>query len=262
MDQSDTDVSSLTTLRLSEYSAPTATGRCLLAQFTDREVVVYQAYNPAIGAYALEHQHFGGGFSFTRTSWIKPNFTWMMHRCGWASKQNQEVVLALSLRRDFWDSVLSKAVMSNYGAHLSTLGPGEASAIGDARRGSAAASGGVQESRGGRQSRWKAALRASDVVMQWDPDHRPFTGHKTNHRVIQLGLRGDVLAAFRGPAFGGEGGIQDITAFVKATKDMHCDRPVIGQGGAPAIALPPMMLPVEEPYLVGDAHVAQRLGVD
>ncbi|CAN0243808.1 unnamed protein product, partial [Hapterophycus canaliculatus] len=61
------------------------------AQFTDREVIVYQAYNPAIGTYALEHQHFGGGFSFERTSWIKPNFTWMMHRCGWASKHNQEV---------------------------------------------------------------------------------------------------------------------------------------------------------------------------
>lgn len=99
MDPSNTDVNSLTTLRLSAYSAPIATGRCLLAQFTDREVIVYQAYNPAIATYALEHQHFGGGFSFQRTSWIKPNFTWMMHRCGWASKQNQEVRKAICAHR-------------------------------------------------------------------------------------------------------------------------------------------------------------------
>lgn len=84
-------ISSLTTLRLAEYSALTDTGRRLLAQFNDREVIVYQAYNPELGNWALEHGYFGGGFSFQRTSWIKPNFTWMMHRCGWASKQNQEV---------------------------------------------------------------------------------------------------------------------------------------------------------------------------
>ncbi|CAB1109043.1 unnamed protein product [Ectocarpus sp. CCAP 1310/34] len=36
--------------------------------------------------------------------------------------------------------------------------------------------------RGDAQRRWKASLQASDVVMQWDPDHMPFTGHKTNHR--------------------------------------------------------------------------------
>lgn len=65
--------------------------RCLLAQFTDREVIVYQAYKTELGTFAAEHKYFGGGFSFERTSWIKPNFTWMMHRCGWASKQDQEV---------------------------------------------------------------------------------------------------------------------------------------------------------------------------
>ena len=66
-------------------------GRCLLAQVTDREVIVYQAYKPELGTFATEHSYFGGGFSFQRTSWIKPNFTWMMHRCGWATKQDQEV---------------------------------------------------------------------------------------------------------------------------------------------------------------------------
>eukprot|EP00903_Cladosiphon_okamuranus_P011573 g10888.t1 len=232
----DDSSSSLTTLRLAEYSPPTAAGRCLLAQFTDREVIVYQAYNPQLGSFATEHNYFGGGFSFARTSWIKPNFTWMMHRCGWASKQNQEVVLALSLRRDFWDNVLSQAVMSNYAAHLTTQP--EVPDLPSAPRGQA-------------QSRWKALLQASNVVMQWDPDHQPFTGDKTSHRVIQLGLRGDALAAFRGPAFG-EGGIEDMTPFTKATYDRHQGGG--GSGGA-------LFLPAEESYPVDNARVARRIGI-
>ncbi|CAN0170927.1 unnamed protein product [Ectocarpus sp. 8 AP-2014] len=245
---SATNVSSLTTLRLGEYSAPTATGRCLLAQFTDREVIVYQAYKPELGNFAVENQYFGGdGFNFKRTSWIKPNFTWMMYRCGWASKQNQEVVLALALRRDFWDNVLSQAVMSNYESYRSTMS--------------------AEVPRGDAQRRWKASLKASDVVMQWDPDHMPFTGHKTNHRAIQLGLRGDALAAFRGPAFG-ETGIQDVSAFAKATEEIHRPRAADGGGGgghpaAPAATSPPaLLLPIEETYPVMDASVAQRLGID
>lgn len=87
----DSDVTRLTTLRLAEYSQSEARGRRLLAQFTDRTVVVYQAYKPELGEFAAEHNYFGGGFSFQRTSWIKPNFTWMMYRCGWASKKDQEV---------------------------------------------------------------------------------------------------------------------------------------------------------------------------
>ena len=87
------EVTALTTLRLAEYSQQSeATGRRLLAQFTDRTVIVYQAYKPELGEFAAEHDYFGGGFSFQRTSWIKPNFTWMMYRCGWASKKDQEVM--------------------------------------------------------------------------------------------------------------------------------------------------------------------------
>ncbi|MBY0458405.1 MAG: DUF4291 domain-containing protein [Gemmataceae bacterium] len=52
-------------------------GRHILAQFDDESVIVYQAYNVAIGRYAVEHGAFGGDFSFDRMSWIKPNFLWM-----------------------------------------------------------------------------------------------------------------------------------------------------------------------------------------
>lgn len=80
-------------------------GRHILAQFDAQSVVVYQAFRPAIGHNAAEHGHFSGpDFGYGRMSWIKPNFLWMMYRCGWATKENQEVVLAVHppgrVRRD------------------------------------------------------------------------------------------------------------------------------------------------------------------
>jgi hypothetical protein len=89
----------VTSLALEAYAAQNArwpsTGRHVLAQYDDDAVVVYQAYRPSIGAFAAEHGYFGGEFSLSRMSWIKPNFLWMMYRCGWARKEGQERVLAL-----------------------------------------------------------------------------------------------------------------------------------------------------------------------
>ncbi len=50
-------------------------GRHILAHFDASSVIVYQAYRPSIARYAVEHGLFGGPeFSFSRMSWIKPNF--------------------------------------------------------------------------------------------------------------------------------------------------------------------------------------------
>jgi hypothetical protein len=64
-------------------------GRHILAQYDDERVVVYQAYRPAIGRFAVAHGFFGGEFSSSRMSWIKPNFLWMMYRSGWGAKEGQ-----------------------------------------------------------------------------------------------------------------------------------------------------------------------------
>ena len=75
------------------------TGRHVLAQFDDTSVVVYQAYRPSIGEFAAANGYFGGpDFAFSRMSWIKPNFLWMMYRCGWGRKAGQESVLAVAPR--------------------------------------------------------------------------------------------------------------------------------------------------------------------
>jgi len=159
-------------------------GRHVLAQYDDEAVIVYQAYRPSIGHFAAEHGFFGGAdFSFSRMSWIKPGFLWMMYRCGWASKADQEVVLALRLRRSFFDDVLRRAVPSTYWSE-----------------------------RYDSEEAWKQAGRRSDVRLQWDPDHNP-SGAPQTRRAIQLGLRGETLAGFKGPALLG---VEDITGFVRA----------------------------------------------
>ncbi|MCR9197323.1 MAG: DUF4291 domain-containing protein [Planctomycetaceae bacterium] len=141
-------------------------GRHILAQLDDDTIVVYQAYREQIGHFAAEHGYFGGEFKYTRMSWIKPNFLWMMYRSDWGRSQEQEVVLAIRLRREFFDSLLQSAVYSSFGA-----------------------------SRFQDINTWKDAVNNSSVRLQWDPDHLP-TGGKCERRAVQLGLRGDALEAF------------------------------------------------------------------
>ncbi len=141
-------------------------GRHILAQFDAGSVVVYQAYNPAIGHFTARHGSFGGDFSLDRMSWIKPNFLWMMYRSGWGTKENQEVTLAVRLRRDAFDEILRQAIHSSFVPEVY-----------------------------GSEDAWRRAVAGSDVRLQWDPDHDP-AGRPVDRRAIQLGLRGEVLAKY------------------------------------------------------------------
>lgn len=141
-------------------------GRHILAHFDDDTIIVYQAYRPDIGRFAVEHGCFGGDFKYSRMSWIKPNFLWMMYRSDWGRSEGQEVVLAVRLKRPFFDSLLAQAVPS-------TFDPRQLSS----------------------REEWSAAVAKSDVRLQFDPDHLP-TGQPCERRAIQLGLRGSVLEAY------------------------------------------------------------------
>lgn len=141
-------------------------GRHILAQYDDESIIVYQAYRPAIGHFAAQRGYFGGEFSLSRMSWIKPNFLWMMYRCGWASKPGQEVVLAVRLKREGFDTILAQAVHASY----------------------------VEEVYANERA-WKEAVEQSEVRLQWDPDHDP-AGQKMERRAIQLGMRGETLKKY------------------------------------------------------------------
>ena len=165
-------------------------GRHILAHFDDDSIVVYQAYRPAIGHYGAAHQRFGGEFSFARMSWIKTNFLWMMYRSGWGTKEGQEVTLGLRIRRGFFDTILDAAVPSSF-----------------------------DPKRFATREAWQAAVAKSEVRLQWDPDHSP-SGAKQERRAVQLGLRGQTLAAFAKDELLE---VIDLRAFVEAQRQFAQD---------------------------------------
>ena len=141
-------------------------GRHVLAQFDATSVVVYQAYRADLGQFAAHHGRFGGGFSRGRMSWVKPNFLRMMDRSGWGTKGDQEVTLAVRLKRDAFDEILRRAVHSAFVPEVYAT-----------------------------PEDWQRAVARSNVRLQWDPDHGP-SGGPVERRAIQLGLRGEALARY------------------------------------------------------------------
>jgi hypothetical protein len=174
-------------------------GQHILAQFDDDTIIVYQAYNSEIAKYAVPHQRFGGAFSFSRMSWIKPNFLWMMYRSGWGTKANQEITLALRIRRSFFDSLLAAAVASTW----------------DPERFST-------------HDEWSKAVARSSVRLQWDPDHDPF-GNAVERRAIQLGLRGEMLESF---------GQRELVEVIDVSEFVAEQRAVLLLKGISALATP------------------------
>jgi Domain of unknown function (DUF4291) len=146
-------------------------------------VCVYQAFNPQIAAYAVQHQKFGGSaYSFERMSWIKPNFLWMMYRAGWAQKAGQERIVGIWIPLEKLQFCIENAVSTTFdAAHFADF------------------------------VTWQRAGKQSDIRLQWDPDHNPF-GEKEVRRAVQIGLRGATLKAF---ATEWIALIEDLTPFVQ-----------------------------------------------
>ncbi|CBN56955.1 MULTISPECIES: DUF4291 domain-containing protein [Kamptonema] len=172
----------LTLPYLTQVSRWPKAGRHILAQFDENSIVVYQAYRPAIGDFAALHGYFGGEFKLSRMSWIKPNFLWMMYRSGWGTKEGQEVILAVRLKRSAFDEVLTAAVHSTFVSEVYAS-----------------------------EKEWKQAAKNSSVRLQWDPDHHP-NGSQEERRAIQLGLRGEILVHY---AQDWIINIEDISEFVQ-----------------------------------------------
>lgn len=142
-------------------------GKQVIGQVQGDNIIVYQAFNPAIAKYAVENQRFGGShYSFSRMSWIKPGFLWMMYRAGWASKEHQQCILAITLPMEHFKTILANATLSSYDQTIF-----------------------------GTQETWKQELERTEVRLQWDPDHDPH-GNKQMRKAIQLGMKGEILRKF------------------------------------------------------------------
>lgn len=161
-------------------------GKHILAYQTDSEIVVYMAFNDAIANYAIEHQKLGGSyFSFNRMSWIKTNFLWMMHRSGWANKENQNRILAIWIKKTDFERILEQAAHSSYKPEIYET-----------------------------HENWEESLKLKKVRLQWDPDHTPH-GNREDRKAIQLGLKDKMLRFFAADMIVK---IDDVTEFVKTQK--------------------------------------------
>ncbi|KAL4886161.1 hypothetical protein BJY04DRAFT_99214 [Aspergillus karnatakaensis] len=143
--------------------------RQIRAVFTPTTITVYQAYPPSIATAAITTQSFTQvpGFKMERMTWIKPSFLWMAYRSGYASKKNQERVLAIEISRDGFEWALSHACLS----HVSK----------DATK---------EETR-----EWKKKMEECPVRVQWDPE-RDLWGNPLTWRSLQVGLKGEAVERY------------------------------------------------------------------
>lgn len=131
------------------------------AVYDDQTITVYQAYNKIIAESAVKHQTFvSPPFKMDRMTWIKPSFLWMMYRSGWATKPNQEHILAIKITREGFEWALQNACLSHFDPE-------------------------VHES----HESWKEQLQNAPVRIQWDPE-RDIHMNKLDYRAIQMGLSG------------------------------------------------------------------------
>ena len=156
--------------------------REIRAVYTDDTIRIYQAYNKTIADEAVRRGTFGSSFKMERMTWIKPSFLWMMYRCGWGTKEGQERVLAIDIKREAFDFIVKNAVMSSCSADMKIS-----------------------------YDEWRAQVKKSEIRCQWDPE-RDIHGNPLNYRSIQLGLRGGAVKKYVSEWIVG---ITDITDYVK-----------------------------------------------
>ena len=128
------------------------------ADFDTETVTVYQAYNKNIALPAIENNKFEKPFSFTRMTWIKPSYLWMMERSNWASKSNQEYILGIKIKKASWEKALSLAVLTSPDKDIYASG-----------------------------AQWEGEFKDAKVYIQWDPE-RTLRGAKLEVRSIQVGV--------------------------------------------------------------------------
>lgn len=135
----------------------------IFAVFDEKNIRVYQAYNDVIADEAVRLGTFGESFQLTRMTWIKPSFLWMMYRSGWGTKEGQNRILAIDMKREGFDFIVQNAVLSSFSAEVHQT-----------------------------HEYWKIALTKSEIRCQWDPE-RDIYGNPQNQRTIQLGIKGSVV---------------------------------------------------------------------
>lgn len=140
-----------------EQVKPTVPYREIRAKYDDDTITIYQAYSSPIAKAAVKEQKLSASpdFSLQRMTWIKPSWSWMMYRSGYATKdERQSHILALKMTHKNFQDLLSLAVVCGGGA------------LSDEDR-------------------------ARAVRVQWDPERDPAL-RQLPYRSIQIGISRDI----------------------------------------------------------------------
>ena len=157
------------------------------AVFDKETILLWQAYGEKIAEAALAKQKFVEPFSFNRMTWLKPSFTWMMHRSNWGRKKGQERTLAVRITRSGWEKALALAVLTspNKKVHPS-------------------------------RSQWEKDFKAAKVHVQWDTE-RTLRGAPMNLYSIQVGISRHLIQEYVDEWIVA---IEDFTPQVKKIKNL------------------------------------------
>lgn len=140
--------------------------KLIYADFDEEGVYVYQAFKPQTVQIAAELGTFGKGFTFNRTSWIKPSFGWMLRRSKYGTKNRMQGIAKIKLSHAAFEEILSQSIEAHWNPKLFET-----------------------------EEIWSKALNSSDVIHQWDPE-RDIIGRRLERQAIQIGIRGEVIRKY------------------------------------------------------------------
>jgi hypothetical protein len=143
------------------------------AHYDAEGVYFYQALCPESADYLLAHGEYGGArWSWKRTSWIKPSFSWMLYRAKYGRKPGQERIVRIKLSHDTVGLILSRCRLQRSSKTAKT------------------SNGGLEGKRSG-------------AIVQWDPERDLYrSGDKTEWklpgalsktRAIQIGCQPEMF---------------------------------------------------------------------
>ncbi|MFA8298634.1 MAG: DUF4291 domain-containing protein [Hyphomicrobiales bacterium] len=161
--------------------------RQIRAIFDEETITVYQAFNKHIAEAALKAQTFVPPFKKERMTWIKPSFLWMMYRSGWASKENQEIILSIKIKREGFDWIINHSCLSHFTPEVYAS-----------------------------QEEWNKIKNSSPVRIQWDPE-KDIHLNALNYKSLQIGMKAEAVQHYIDDWIVS---IKDITGDCKAIKRM------------------------------------------
>ncbi|MEO1052320.1 MAG: DUF4291 domain-containing protein [Bacteroidota bacterium] len=128
------------------------------ATFDQKRIAIYQAFDSSIAEPALQNQKLVSPFSYSRMTWIKPSYLWLMYRSDWANRAGMGRILKIWIYREAWDAALREAVLTTPESHVYK----------DAKK-------------------WRKMLDKASIRVQWDPE-RDVYNNRLPYKSIQVGI--------------------------------------------------------------------------